>query len=55
VGTLEPRKRADVVVIDGDLTTDVAAIRRMPLVFKAGIGIDTAKIFAAFAGKVGLY
>jgi len=55
VGTLELGKRADVVVIDGDLTADVTAIERMPLVFKAGIGIDTAKIFAAFAGKVGLY
>jgi imidazolonepropionase-like amidohydrolase len=55
VGSLEVGKRADVVVIDGDIAADVTAIERMPLVFKAGIGIDPAKIFAAFKGKVGLY
>jgi len=55
VGTLETGKRADVVVIDGDVAADITAIERMPLVFKAGIGIDTSKVFAAFSGKVGLY
>ncbi|MCK9684992.1 amidohydrolase family protein [Scleromatobacter humisilvae] len=54
-GLLEVGKRADVVVIDGHVAADVTAIERMPLVFKAGIGIDPARIFAAFEGKVGLY
>ena len=55
VGSLEAGKRADVVVIDGDVAADVHAIERMPLVFKAGVGIDPERIFAAFKGKVGLY
>lgn len=55
IGTLEVGKRADVVVIDGDPLQDIAAIEKMPLVFKNGIGYDTAKIFAAMKETVGLH
>jgi enamidase len=55
IGTLEVGKRADVVLIDGDPSKDVAAIEKMPLVFKNGIGYDTAKIFAAMKETVGLH
>jgi len=55
IGTLEIGKRADVVVIDGDPMKDVAAIEKMPLVFKNGVGYDTAKIFAAMKETVGLH
>lgn len=55
IGSLQVGKRADIVVVDGDAAADIHAIEHMPLVFKAGIGVDTAKVFAAFKGKVGLY
>ena len=55
IGTLEVGKRADVLVIDGDPSKDVAAIEKMPLVFKNGVGYDTAKIFAAMKETVGLH
>ena len=55
VGTLEVGKRADIVVIDGDPVKDVAALEEMPLVFKNGVGYDTAKIFAAMKETVGLH
>jgi len=55
IGTLEVGKRADVLVIDGDPTKDIAAIEKMPLVFKSGVGYDTAKIFAAMKETVGLH
>jgi len=55
VGTLDVGKRADVVVIDGDPAKDVAAIEKMPLVFKNGIGYDSAKMFAAMKETVGLH
>ena len=55
IGTLEVGKRADVVVIDGDPLQGITAIEKMPLVFKNGIGYDTAKIFAAMKETVGLH
>jgi len=42
-------------VIDGDPSKDLAAMERMPLVFKGGVGYDTAKIFAAMKETVGLH
>jgi imidazolonepropionase-like amidohydrolase len=48
-------KRADLAVIDGDPSTDIHALESMPFVFKAGVGYDTAKIFTAVDGKIGLY
>ncbi len=55
VGTVEVGKRADLVVIDGDITADIAAVERVTWVFKDGIGYDSSKLFAANKGKVGLH
>lgn len=54
IGSLEVGKRADFSIIDGELAADPAAIRRMPVVFKAGTGFNTQPIFEAMAGRVGL-
>ena len=54
VGSLAVGKRADVVVIDGDPVKDVRAVERMPLVFKDGVGYDTAAIFRSMQGQVGM-
>ena len=54
-GTIEVGKEADLILIDGDLSKDVTAIRKMELIFKNGIGFDSKKIFASVNGKVGLY
>lgn len=55
IGSIEVGKRADLVVVDGDPTTDIMALENMPLVFKAGVGYQTEKIFTAMRGKIGLY
>jgi imidazolonepropionase-like amidohydrolase len=55
VGSIEAGKRADLVVIDGDPSKDVMALENMPLVFKAGVGYRTDRIFEALRGKIGLY
>lgn len=55
VGSLVVGKRADILLIDGDPMKSAAAVERMPLVFKNGVGYDTAAIFAAMQGVVGLY
>jgi enamidase len=55
IGSLEVGKRADLVVIDGDPSKDVTLLERMPLVFKSGVGYDTAKILTAMKETVGLH
>ncbi len=54
LGTIEPGKLADLVVIPGDLAADPAAIYRTVTVFKDGIGYDSAKLIAAVRGQVGI-
>jgi enamidase len=54
IGSLAVGKRADVVVIDGDPMKDVTAVEHMPLVFKNGVGYDTAAIFKSMQGAIGM-
>jgi imidazolonepropionase-like amidohydrolase len=54
VGSVEQGKRADLVLLDGDLTTDAAVIRKPVTVFKDGVGYDSAKLIAATKGRVGI-
>jgi cytosine/adenosine deaminase-related metal-dependent hydrolase len=53
-GTLEPGKLADLVVLQGDLTTTPAAIRNVTIVFKDGVGYDSAKLIASVQERVGI-
>ncbi|HEY1872650.1 MAG TPA: amidohydrolase family protein, partial [Chitinophagaceae bacterium] len=46
-GTIEAGKRADLVLIDGDLQKDIRAVRNTEIVFKNGVGFDSKKIFEA--------
>jgi enamidase len=54
IGSLAIGKRADIVVIDGDPMKDVTAVQHMPLVFKNGVGYDTAAIFKSMQGQIGM-
>ncbi|HEX5354003.1 MAG TPA: amidohydrolase family protein [Rhodanobacteraceae bacterium] len=54
IGSLAIGKRADIVVIDGDPMQNVTAIEHMPLVFKDGVGYDTAAIFKSMQGQIGM-
>ena len=53
-GTLEQGKSADLVVINGDPSTNIKDIERVELVFKDGIGYDSAKLIESVRGWVGL-
>lgn len=53
VGTIAVGKDADLVVIDGDPATRIADMTRMDLVFKKGVGYDSAALFASVKGLVG--
>ena len=55
VGSLVVGKKADLVLINGDLEADVANIRKMEIVFKNGVGFDSQKIFESMKGKVGMH
>jgi hypothetical protein len=54
LGTVERGKLADLVVLQGDLTTTPAAIRNVTIVFKDGVGYDSAKLIASVQERVGI-
>jgi imidazolonepropionase-like amidohydrolase len=54
IGTLEVGKVADMVLIDGDPSTDISQIRRVVTVFKDGVGYDSARLFDSVKGTVGV-
>ena len=53
-GSIEPGKRADLVVIDGDPIAKPEDIRRVVTVFRDGIGYDAVKLIDEVAGQVGV-
>ena len=55
IGTLEKGKKADLILLHGDLTKNIRNIRNMEIVFKEGVGFDSVKLFKSVQGKVGLH
>jgi Amidohydrolase family len=55
VGTIAAGKQADLVVIDGDPSSNIEDVRKVSVVFKEGIGYDPAKLIASVKGRVGLF
>jgi len=55
VGSIEPGKRADLVVVDGDPAASIRDIRKVKWVFKDGVSYDAARLNAAVRGWVGRY
>lgn len=53
VGTIAAGKNADLVLIDGNPSVNIADVENVEVVFKNGIGFDSAKIFEAMKGQVG--
>jgi len=54
IGTLVVGKQADLVVINGDPSGNIADIEKVEIVFKDGIGYDSAKLIESVGGLVGL-
>lgn len=54
LGTVEAGKIADLVVMQGDLTSDPAVIRNVTIVFKDGVGYDSPKMLDDVRGRVGI-
>ncbi len=53
-GTVAAGKVADLLLVRGDLSRDVSAIRSPEIAFKAGVGYDSARLFASVRGTVGI-
>jgi imidazolonepropionase-like amidohydrolase len=54
IGSIAPGKQADLVVIKGDPSKDINDIEKVEIVFKDGVGYDSAKLIEAVRGRVGL-
>ncbi|GAA4800820.1 amidohydrolase family protein [Litoribaculum gwangyangense] len=54
IGTLEPSKTADIIILNEDISQDIRAIRSIEITFKNGIGYDSKKLFKAADGIVGI-
>ncbi len=54
IGTIEAGKIADLILIDGDLETNIKNIRNMETIFKDGVGFNSKKLFESVKGQVGL-
>ena len=54
IGTIAPGKQADLVVIKGDPSKNIADIENVEMVFKDGVGYDSAKLIESVHGQVGM-
>ena len=54
IGSIAPGKDADLVVVQGDPSKNVADIEKVEIVFKRGVGYDSRKLFESVRGVVGV-
>lgn len=54
-GSLAVGKLADLVVLEGDPTADIGAVRMVQLVFRQGIGYDPKALIESVRGRAGLW
>jgi imidazolonepropionase-like amidohydrolase len=53
IGTIAPGKQADLIVIKGDPSKKIDDIENVEIVFKDGVGFDSAKLIESVRGVVG--
>jgi imidazolonepropionase-like amidohydrolase len=55
IGSVAAGKRADLIVVRGDPSRDIADIENVEIVFKDGVGYDSATLLASVKGRYGQY
>ncbi|HEX5043133.1 MAG TPA: amidohydrolase family protein [Candidatus Polarisedimenticolaceae bacterium] len=55
IGSVEPGKNADLLVVRGDPGKTIAEIENVELVFKDGVAFDPAKLLESVQGRYGQY
>jgi len=54
IGSITVGKKADLVLLQGDLAKDVSVIEKPEIVFKDGVGFDSDKLYESMRGTVGI-
>lgn len=54
IGTIQIGKRADFIILDGNLPEDASVIKNVETVFKNGVGFNPEKILSETKGKLGI-
>jgi imidazolonepropionase-like amidohydrolase len=54
IGTIAVGKQADLVVIKGEPSTEIEDLENVEIVFKGGVGYDSAKLIDSVRGMVGI-
>jgi imidazolonepropionase-like amidohydrolase len=55
IGSIAPGKDADLVVVKGAPSKTIADIENVEIVFKDGVGYDSAKLLESVKGRYGQY
>ena len=55
IGSIAPGKNADLMVVKGDPSRTIADIENVEIVFKDGVGYDSAKLLESVKGRYGQY
>jgi imidazolonepropionase-like amidohydrolase len=55
IGAVAAGKQADLVVVNGDPSVNIADVRNVEIVFKQGVGFDPAKLVESVKGRAGLW
>jgi len=55
IGSIAVGKNADLVVVKGDPSQHIEDIENVEIVFKDGLGFDSAKLFDSIKGRYGQY
>ena len=55
IGSIAPGKKADLVVMNGDPSQNIEDMENTEIVFKDGVGYDSAKLLKSVAGRYGQY
>jgi hypothetical protein len=55
IGSIAIGKNADLVVINGNPAANINDIEKVEIVFKDGVGYDSAKLFESIKGRYGQY
>lgn len=54
IGTVQAGKQADLLVVDGDPSTDISKVRNVEIVFKQGVAYDPHALRESVRGQVGI-